>query len=162
MPATGGKRWIPVLVLLGAAAAGYGIWSAMGRGNQPPGAVPAEPLPVKPAAPPDIGPTPAQAELPLPPAAKVPTPGHIAFPDGTFFPLLNGATGIDKLLFHPSQPFTKVVGKMRDAQGREWYVHEGGMRTTTFVDRNGRSVSQVESPGSVKPVLPEELGGTGR
>ncbi|MBK8097234.1 MAG: hypothetical protein IPK26_09005 [Planctomycetes bacterium] len=111
---------------------------------------------------PTVGPQPVQAELPLPPAAAAPTPGHVAFPDGTFFPLLNGAVGIDKVLYHPSQPFTKIVGKMRDPQGREWYVHENGMRTTTYVDTTGRSLSIVEAPAPVQPLLPEETGGTGR
>lgn len=144
-----------VVLLLAIAGAGYGVHLALS--SEAPAGPPAAPAPTNNrSAPQPAGPAPIQAELPLPPVATQPVAGHVAYPDGTWLPPLNGASGVTQMLFHRSMPYTKVVGKVRDAQGREWYVHENGFRSTTYVDANGRSIADVQGPAPKQPTLPEE------
>lgn len=151
---------LPGLVLgaVVTAAAGYGLW-AWAR-NRPPEAAPAPqvPTPDVPPAAPIAGPPPAQAELPLPPTSTTAQTGYTGYPDGTWLPPLNGAKATVKHVFHANTPFTKVVGRLRDTNGREWYVHENGVRSTTYVDSTGRTIGMIEAPAAAKPILPEEGG----
>src|SRR5262245_38013503 len=89
------------------------------------------------------------------PAKAADQPDWIAFPDGTSLPPLNGVTKAPKLTWHRMLPYTKVVGKERDAQGREWYVHENGARSTTYIDARGQAVGELSMPSATKPILDE-------
>jgi hypothetical protein len=107
-------------------------------------------------------PRPAAAPLPLPPPAAIvePRAGYIAYPDGTWFPPLNGVQTAPQLHFHPKlAPFTKVVGREIDANGREWYVHENGVRSTTYVNSKGGVSYDIQLAATPSPMLPEELVG---
>ena len=120
-----------------------------------------------PAEPGSGGPAPVQDEAtasPASPAAPQPAPAAakaaehpdwIAFPDGSALPPLNGVAKAPKLTWHRLLPYTKVVGKERDAQGRDWYVHENGARSTTYIDARGQAVGELSMPAATKPVLEE-------
>ncbi|MBK8096176.1 MAG: hypothetical protein IPK26_03670 [Planctomycetes bacterium] len=83
---------------------------------------------------------------PLPPVSKQPADGYIEYPDGSLLPPLNGVAVAPPMSFTPSSPFTPVVARVRDAAGVEWYRHENGARSTTFVDGRGVSLAMIVMP----------------
>jgi len=126
-------------------------------GDPPPAQAPAETNSHGPVAVQDQGAAPAPtppAREPAPVAAKAADhPDWIAFPDGTALPPLNGVAKAPKITWHRLLPFTKVTGLERDAQGREWYVHENGARSTTYIDARGQAVGELSMPAATKPIL---------
>ncbi|MBM4062985.1 MAG: hypothetical protein FJ265_18100 [Planctomycetes bacterium] len=150
---------LAVLVVV-AVAVGGGItlWSLRGKETPP------APAPAPGPAPAPEGPAPAAAALPerrdAPPAAATPGAGYIEYPDGTFYPPLNGVTVRQKPLFHPrSTPFTKITHVERDRNGRDWYVHENGVRSTVYISSAGTAVYEVVRPMPALPIPPDELPG---
>ena len=146
---------------MAAAAAGSYVLLRRSPADDPPPAV-------APAAAPQAGapapsPTRESALLPLsPPKAAAEKPaGYIEYPDGSSFPPLNGVQQAPKIVFHRLTPFAKVIGKTRDARGREWYVHENGVRSTTFVNAAGNVSYEIEKDTAPAALLPDEVG-TGR
>lgn len=55
---------------------------------------------------------------------------HVAMPDGTWLPALNGVTGAPKSAWSAERPYAPVlrVDRLQDA---DWYVHADGSWTTT-------------------------------
>src|SRR5262245_38438417 len=129
-------------------------------GDRPPAQGPAEagsrgPVPIQDQAPTATPPQQPQPQ-PAPAAGKAAEhPDWLAFPDGTALPPLNGVTKAPKITWHRLLPYTKVVGKERDAQGRDWYVHENGARSTTYIDARGQAVGELSMPSATKPILDE-------
>jgi len=152
-----------VIGLILVAAAGTGAYFAFAQPAAPATPEPAtqQPLPTPPSAP-----APASGVIALPPAKTSATnaDGYIAYPDGTFYPPLNGVKVAPKMSFNARlSPFTKVVGMERDNTGRDWYVHENGLRSTTYVNRLGVATYEIVKPVEPAPILPDEVpGGTGR
>lgn len=150
-----------LVLVVAAAAGGYAFY------RTPVEEKPPTPLPdasvVAPKAP-VSGPLPATAPLPPPETQVEKAPGYIAYPDGTLYPPLNGVRVAPKIQFHARlAPFAKVVGKERDANGREWYVHENGVRSTTYVNSAGNSTYEVTKAVEPQPIVPDELpGGSGK
>jgi len=132
--------------------------AAPAPGQRPEGA-PAQPIAISdeptPVPPPDGNKAPAAAgtDLTLPAASTTPVAGYIEFPDHTWYPPLNGVTKAPKVEFHQLAPFAKVVGRWRDPTGREWYLHENGVRSTTFRNAQGEDVGLVSKDVPTKPVL---------
>ncbi len=167
----GTKIWISVAALA-VAVAGYVLLreddAAPGPGSG--GAESSAPVPLPVAAPATGGPAPAAAQVapattvgpaPLPPPvlrtpeqAGIPLADCILYPDGTRLPPLNGVKQAPQLSFHRNQPFTRVVGIERDARGREWYVHENGIRSTTYLDARGMVMGEVMMDAPVVPMDP--------
>jgi hypothetical protein len=154
-------RSLPVVVLIALALGG--AWFAFrGTDQESPPASEQRPEPL-PSAAPEAGPKPLTGTAPERRPAPVPTTqrteGYIEFPDGTFYPPLNGVKIAPKPLFHPRMaPFAKVVGIERDARGRDWYVHENGTRSTVFINSAGVATYDVEKPTAPLPTLPDEIG----
>lgn len=166
----GTKTWIS-LAVLAAAAAGF-VFLRGDDAAPAPGSGGAEssapvPLPVtaptagnpQPAAPvapaTTVGPAPQPPPvLRTPEQAGIPLADCILYPDGTRLPPLNGVTKAPQLSFHRNQPFTRVVGIERDARGREWYVHENGIRSTTYLDARGMVMGEVMMDAPVMPIDP--------
>src|SRR5262245_40423854 len=156
-----------LLAVLGILAVSLAAWLLLRE--PPPGQAAGHRPPANqaPAASGSQGPAPAQdqdpavqpsppAPQPAPAAAKAGDhPDWIAFPDGSALPPLNGVAKAPKLTWHRLLPYTKVVGKERDAQGREWYVHENGARSTTYIDARGQAVGELSMPSATKPILDE-------
>lgn len=147
---------IPAVLALAVGAACY--WAFLGSTAQPkPATTATTPAETKPA--PKV-PEPASAPLTLPAAATpeaMPT-GYITYPDGSCFPPLNGVKMAPKMAFHPQMaPFAKVVGKFRDARGREWYVHENGVRSTTFINGAGKESYEIEKDMPPQQIPSDEL-----
>jgi len=46
------------------------------------------------------------------------------------------------------------LGIERDARGREWYVHENGVRSTTYLDARGMVMGEVMKDAPVVPIDP--------
>ena len=112
-----------------------------------------------PTAGPTAGPEPLPAPvLRTPEQAGIPREDCIVYPDGTRFPPLNGVKKAPQLAFHRETPFSKVVGMVRDSRGVEWYVHENGVRSTTYLDGRGVPLGEVAKDAPVMPIDP----GTGR
>jgi len=153
---------LPLALILVAAVGGYAYFAPRDTAD----AAPTPPTPAGPAAPaPAAAGAPAVA-VPLPPPANSAdkAPGYIAYPDGTFYPPLNGVKVAPQIPFHVRlAPFTKVVGMETDATGRQWYVHEDGLRSTTYVNSKGASTYELMKPIAPQPSLSEEApGGTGK
>lgn len=128
------------------------------RGDESPPPTPPAVQPIPRAEPP---PAAAPVAVPLPPVTT-PEPGWITYPDGSRFPPLNGVTQAPKMVFHPQvSPYAKVVGRERDRNGREWYVHENGVRSTTYVNSAGVSTYEVRRPMDPRPIV-DDPPGTGR
>lgn len=155
------NRLLPLVLVVAAAAGGYAFF--VNKGGDEPLAPPAVAGPVA-TQPPLPGPLPASVSLPPPETLEAKASGYIAYPDGTFYPPLNGVKVAPKIQFHARMaPFAKVVGKERDAKGREWYVHENGVRSTTYVNSAGASSYEVTKAVEPQQILPEELpGGAGK
>jgi hypothetical protein len=119
-------------------------------------AAPAVSQPAVPAVTPaPAGPSPLpQPVLRTPEQAGIPLDDCILYPDGTRLPPLNGVKKAPQLSFHRNQPFTRVVGVERDARGREWYVHENGVRSTTYLDARGMVMGEVMKDAPVVPIDP--------
>ncbi len=94
--------------------------------------------------------------LPLPPPATTPRDGYIAYPDGTWFPPVNGVQHAPPIVFHDRTPFARVVAQTRDAGGRVWYLHENGTRSTTIFDGKGNAMGLVARPAPVLPMAPDD------
>lgn len=102
-----------------------------------------------------VGPAPLpQPVLRTPEQAGIPLADCILYPDGTRLPPLNGVKKAPQLSFHRNQPFTRVVDIERDARGREWYVHENGVRSTTYLDARGMVMGEVMMDAPVMPIDP--------
>src|SRR5690606_36359339 len=56
---------------------------------------------------------------------------HLALPDGTSVPPLNGVERPAILPWPPHRPWSPIVGKETDEDGVQWYVHADGSSTTT-------------------------------
>ncbi len=80
-------------------------------------------------------------------------PDWISFPDGTAYPPLNGVTKAPPVVWHKMLPFSKVLRIERDRQGRDWYVHENGARSTTYLDQRGVAVSDIAMDKPTMPIL---------
>ena len=170
----GTKTWISLAALAVAAAAFVMLREdedVPSTGAAPAGAAPALPVGApsagatgsaasQPAAPAGsqaspVGPAPLpQPVLRTPEQAGVPLADCILYPDGTRLPPLNGVKKAPQLAFHRDQPFTRVVGIERDARGREWYVHENGVRSTTYLDARGMVMGEVMKDAPVVPIDP--------
>jgi hypothetical protein len=108
------------------------------------------PAPATPAAPaaapapavPEVAPVQAPATS-SPGGTAAENPDWLAYPDGTAFPPLNGVAKAPKLSWHRMIPFSKVLRVERDASGRDWYVHENGARSTTYLDGSGKAVADL-------------------
>lgn len=115
-------------------------------------------LPQPPASAPTV-PTLANASLGRPreePATS--TRGAIVYPDGSRLPALNGATSPPRPTYPSWLQFTPVVRTVRGADGRDWYEHEDGTRTTTYMvwrDDLGRmdAVTDLSTPREHKPAI---------
>ncbi len=79
----------------------------------------------------------------------------LVFPDGSRQPPLNGVTKAPKITWHRMLPFTPVVRVETDASGRQWYVHENGARSTTYVDARGVAIAEVSLPAPSALVVDE-------
>jgi hypothetical protein len=80
--------------------------------------------------------------------------GWTEFPDGSRWPPLNGVQVAPHIEFHRQfTPFAKVVRVERDATGRDWYIHENGVRSTMYVDSLGRVQGMAERPGQAQPSI---------
>ena len=89
--------------------------------------------------------------------------GAIAFPDGTWFPPING---VANPLPHPGfkrQPWSPVVSVMRDSIGQLWFQHANGANSSVeLVEATERGVRKkiaiwkVGTP--VEPVAPDVRG----
>ena len=86
--------------------------------------------------------TPAATLAPAAPAAAVPAPvvpvraatreASLELPDGTFVPMLNGATGALSLKqYWGARPWSPILHVVRSDAGVDWYVHADGTFTTT-------------------------------
>ncbi len=158
------SRYLAPIVLV-LAAAGGGYYLLQKPLTEPP--TPTAPVAAPAAA--SSAPSPAlpvtgSLPLPVPELTAAKAEGYIAYPDGTFYPPLNGVKVAPKIVFHPRlSPFTKVVGQWRDARGRVWYVHENGVRSTTFINGAGVASYEVEKDTTPQLQIPEEIpGGTGK
>ncbi len=160
-----------LLLIAVVAAAAILVWQ-----QQPLPAPPTPPSPAGTTSPLDSGPSPSQATpptvvnppdpvpqlpqgavlLPLPTASTTPVAGHIEYPDHSWLPPLNGVREAPRVSFHRLTPFTKVTARIRDAAGREWYLHENGVRSTTYLDPNGKPTSLVTIDMPTAPQLPDE------
>lgn len=74
----------------------------------------------------------------LPPFTRIeidelpPVDHGIPMPDGSFLPLLNGMTQAPPVQRHRRLgPITRVVARMVDSEGFEWWVHADGSATTS-------------------------------
>ncbi len=157
------SRLTPLVLIAAVVAGGYVLYS-MQRADEPvitpaPVQAPAVTEPTT-AALPESAPLP----LPVPETSPAKAPGYIAYPDGTFYPPLNGVKVAPKIIFHSKfAPFAKVVGQIRDARGREWYVHENGVRSTTYINSAGLETYEVEKDMPPAAIVPEEhSGGRGK
>mgnify|MGYP003346298533 CR=1 FL=1 len=65
--------------------------------------------------------------------------------------LLNGVKVAPAMVFHRLAPFSPVVGKMTDARGLEWYVHQNGLRTTKRLQDDGKAVAEMEMSAPNQP-----------
>jgi len=155
------SRVLPLVLVAAVAAGGYVFY--VKKGGDEPLAPPPVAGPVA-TQPPQSGPLPASAPLLPPETLAEKAPGYIAYPDGTFYPPLNGVKVAPKIQFHARMaPFAKVVGKERDGIGREWYVHENGVRSTTYVNSAGASTYEVIKAVDPQRIVPDELpGGAGK
>src|SRR5262245_52856841 len=133
-------RLLAVVGALALALAAWLLWRDPGPAPATPtGTPPTAAVPQAAPAPAAVPPRAAAEGRAAPPAAKATEqPDWMAFPDGSALPPLNGVTKSPKLTWHRMLPYTKVVGTERDAQGREWYVHENGARSTTYFDPRGQ------------------------
>lgn len=127
------------------------------------------PPPAKAAAPapsPPQGPPPAAAATPgkPPPLPVAPGPEDvIVYPDGSRMPALNGVTRPPKPTYPDWLKFTPVVRTVRGADGRDWYEHQDGSRTTTYWTWRaelGRwdAVADLMVPAEQKPALDDAAG----
>ena len=89
-------------------------------------------------------------------ASKAEVAGYIAYPDGTWLPPLNGVQQAPPIRFHERAPFARVVSLYRDPTGRDWYEHENGVRSTTYLDSRGIALGIAVQPTASKPVLPDD------
>jgi len=139
-----------VLGLAGLVAAGFIaalIWWRPAPDKLPPPSVPA-PAPAKQEVPPLLKAPSGKLE---PPPAQDKT-GWIVFPDGSSYPPLNGVKVAPKIGFHPRMaPYAPVVRIERDASGRDWYVHENGVRSTMYIDDRGETIGMAERPAAAQP-----------
>ncbi|MBK8974385.1 MAG: hypothetical protein IPM29_00515 [Planctomycetes bacterium] len=148
------------LLIVAVAVAAFVWWRQDRPASDGPVTSPAAATPAAGQPPADPQPTPRTATVPVPEPAREPVDGYIAFPDGTFLPPLNGVERAPRIVFHPRLvPFAKVVGIERDAQGRDWYVHENGVRSTTYLDATGKAIGDVMKPAEPKPMVDDVPGG---
>jgi hypothetical protein len=139
------------LVIAAVAVAGIVVAALTHRG-EPRKPVPAPKQREQPAQPPQ--PVQAPVQAPQPAAAQ---PKMLRFPDGSLREPLNGVTDPKPVDWPAQIPYAPVVGRMRDAQGLEWYRHADGSRTTTqmfFHQQLGKMVpmTRVENPVTSVPV----------
>ena len=94
---------------------------------------------------------------------ELPRRRRLYFPDGSYLPALNGATNVPSVAFR-DRAYSPVIGKAKDDTGREWYQHEDGSSSTTFMGwrkdlgrYDGNTV--VAHPTDSRPRLVEEEGG---
>jgi len=116
-----------------------------------------------PAAPPAVA-TPEQ-----PPAPVQPPGPHdfVIYPDGSRWPALNGVTEPPRLAWHHGRPFAPVTGRERGRDGRDWYVHADGSRSTTWWSWRpdlGRwaAITDMTSPAGRQPIADADAPTAGR
>lgn len=87
---------------------------------------------------------------------REPDPGDtIRFPDGSLLPGLNGVARASHVPWRTGETFAAVVGTETGRDGRQWYVHRDGARSTSFASRGTRRVvTQYLRPAPVHEVLP--------
>ena len=145
-------RLFVLLVVLGLAGA-ITLWLRHdGSSPKAPQPEPAIDAPKQTPARPVVLSDPAPEAAPKPDAAAE-HGGWIAYPDGSARPPLNGVTAAPKLVWHRMIPFTPVVSVERDATGRDWYVHENGARSTTYVDARGMPMTDIRMPMPAMPAV---------
>lgn len=93
---------------------------------------------------------------------ELPRKHRLYFPDGSYLPALNGATNAKPVVFR-DRPYAPVIGKKKDSSGRQWYEHEDGSFSTTFMGYRkdlGRmdAITQVANPTEPRPLLVEDPG----
>lgn len=123
--------------------------------GQAPASAPAEGSAAPVAAPTDAAASTPQTpgERPLQVGSPTEHPDWIRYPDGTACPPLNGVTKAPQLIWHRSIPFTKVVRIEQDRMGRDWYVHENGVRSTTYLDGQGKPIGDLMMDSAAMPIL---------
>lgn len=123
---------------------------------------PEQPSPPPPKRGPEAAP-PLQAPAPEPTLQPPPVEdktGWITYPDGSRYPPLNGVKVAPAVSFHPRLlPFTRVLRVERDASGRDWYVHEDGARSTTYLDASGKAFADVSKAAAAQPSADPPQGG---
>jgi hypothetical protein len=92
-------------------------------------------------------PRPAHKLSPYPPGTRIPithlpkVDQGIPMPDGTFLPFLNGMTHAPPVMRNPIYgPIPRVIAKVVDHGGFEWWLHEDNSATTCRYE-------QVNVPG---------------
>lgn len=146
---------VPLLLLVAIGGAAY---LASRRDEGPKATMPPAPTPseaVQPEIKASSGDVAAPPKQPAPTAAASHHDGWLVFPDGSERQPLNGVTTAPKLTWHKMLPYTPVVRVERDAAGRDWYVHENGARSTTYVDSRGVVIADVSMPAATAPVVDE-------
>jgi len=107
-----------------------------------------------------------QAVVETPEAKQaLPRKERLYFPDGSYLPALNGATNAPPVEFR-GRAYSPVIGRTKDSSGREWYKHEDGSQSTTFMGWRkdlGRmdAITQVAHPTEPRPLLKDEVVGPG-
>jgi len=151
-------RTAPILVAAAAAAA---LVVAFLWNKEPkPAPLPQQPQPAPKATAPGPAPAAGPVARELPPIdPKADRTGWLAYPDGSSYPPLNGVKTAPKLTWHKQVPFTRVVRIERDGSGRDWYVHENGARSTTYLDARGQVMSDIELPMPTQPLIDESANG---
>jgi len=69
-------------------------------------------------------------DLPLRRAAG-PGPKSVKMPDGSYFPVLNGAFGAPAMRWPDGFAYSPVARRFVDRDGMEWYEHKDGTYSTT-------------------------------
>lgn len=140
----------PILVALTAASSLVLAWVALAAHDALP-APPADRVTTAVAG----APVPATVQ---PPVGAVAAPAATAaaelrYPDGSVRPALNGVGATLAPSFTVCVPFAPIVGVERDRHGLQWYVHDNGARSTSFLDARGLPFAAAYLPGEPRPLV---------
>jgi hypothetical protein len=150
------------VVVCAAAGATLWFWPADATAGSAPAPEPVLQQPVAPAETPEM-----RARWTAPPTVKNPdaeAKRHmVKLPTGEYVRALNGAVDAKPLEWMRDRPYSPIIGIDRAPDGKDWWVHADGSRSTTeMVYRSdlGRpdAVTQVAHPAPALPFHPEDLG----
>jgi hypothetical protein len=128
---------------------------------------PAEGAPAGQAAEPAAKEAPPEPVAAIAPDGAAPAPtapkNELVLPTGEVVRPLNGVTGRVDLGWPGDIPYSPIVRTHVDPDGREWYIHEDGSRSTTVMQYRkdlGREdpMSIVQNPTATVPNAPEAVG----